>query len=102
MLPAEKSVAELGDKVTDADKKPINDAIERVRTAAKGEDAAAIKAAKEALQQAMMAMGQAFYSKQGGAAGGPGGAGPDMSGGPAGGAGKPDDDTIDVEYKEKT
>jgi molecular chaperone DnaK len=91
---AEKQLKELGDKVSADDRQPIDAAIERCRSAAKGEDVAAMKSAIESLQQTMMAMGQAMYQK--GQPGAAAGAGPEPTR-----PGKADDDTIDVEFKEK-
>ncbi|QDU60650.1 Chaperone protein DnaK [Planctomycetes bacterium Pan216] len=98
---AEKQMKEHGDKISAADKEPIERAMEKVRETAKGDDAAAIKTALEELQQGLMAMGSAIYQRQQDA---PGAEAP--GGGPADpGAGAPsgdaDGDTIDVEYKEK-
>lgn len=93
---AEKQLKELGDKLSDSDKEPITKAIEKVREKAKGEDPAAITSALDELRQAMMAMGQAVYQRgQAGDAGATGGSSES-------GASSAEDDTIDVEYKEKT
>jgi molecular chaperone DnaK len=94
---AEKQLKELGEKLSDADKAPITQAIERVRTAAKGEDKNAINSAVDALGQALMAMGSAVYGRAGQ---GGGQEGPSASESRAS-QGAPQDDTIDVEYKEK-
>ena len=94
---AEKQLKEMGEKLSDADKEPIEGAIERTREAAKGEDAAAIKSQLEELEQAVMAMGSAVYERA--QAAGPGA--PDAEAGGAEAGAKTDDDTIDVEYKEK-
>ena len=94
---AEKQLKDLQDKISDGDKAPINQAIEKVRETAKGEDAAAINSAIEQLKQTLMAMGQSMYQR----AGAGDQAGPEAS--PDGGAdASADDDTIDVEYKEKS
>ncbi len=57
----EKNVAEYGDKVGDDDKKEIEDAIEQLKEALKGEDAEDIKAKTETLTQASMKLGEAMY-----------------------------------------
>jgi len=95
---AEKQIRELGDKVGGADKEVIEKAIAKVRSLASSEDAGAIKSAVEELQQALMAMGQAMYSR---GAGQPGEAGGDPGANRTAGAGA-DDDAIDVEFKEKS
>ncbi len=93
----EKLIKDMGDKLAENDKAPITAAIERVRTAAKGEDVAAMKQALDALQQASHAMSQQLYK---GAQ--PGAGGPEAPGtaSPAGGD-KGKDDVIDAEYEVK-
>ena len=59
----EKDMKEHEDKLTDADKEPLEKAIERVREVAKGEDPAAIKSATNELDQARMALGKMLYEK---------------------------------------
>jgi molecular chaperone DnaK len=89
---AERQLAEMGEKVSAADKEPITKQIAAVREAAKGENIDAIKNSLRDLQNAIGAM--AMHR---------GGAGPEPAGAGAhaeGGAPK-DDDTIDVEFKEK-
>jgi molecular chaperone DnaK len=91
----EKMFAEAGDKITDADKAPVDAAIAKVKEAVGRADLAAIKAATAELEQASGAMAQHLYSKVGGQ---PGGATP--SGGPDGKKDGPDD-VIDAEYEVK-
>ena len=73
----EKTMGELGDKVTDADKAPVNEAIEKLRKTLEGGDTEAIKADTEALQQAFYPIAEKLYaeaqSQQGGAEGAQGG-----------------------------
>lgn len=57
----EKTVKEHGDKVDDSGKKAIEAAIEKLKTARDGDDAAQINSAIEALQQASHALGQKIY-----------------------------------------
>ncbi|MGL4460681.1 MAG: Hsp70 family protein, partial [Planctomycetia bacterium] len=91
---ADKQLKEMGDKISASDREPIDKAVERVKGVAKGDDLAAIQQAVDGLRQAVMAMGQAFYQRSAGAAGGA----PEAE---EAAAGKPDD-TIDVEFKEKS
>ena len=91
----EKMLVEAGDKVTDADKAPINAAITKVKDAIKANDLAAVKAATAELEQASGAMAQHLYSKAG-AQGSPTG----PSAGPEGKKDGPDD-VIDAEYEVK-
>ena len=60
----EKSLGELGDKVTDADKTPVNDAIAKLRETLKGTDTEAIKADTEALQKAFYPIAEKIYQAQ--------------------------------------
>ena len=89
----EKMFAEAGDKITDADKAPIEAAVAKVKEAIGRNDLAAVKAATAELEQASGAMAQHLYSKAG-AQGSPTGPAPE---------GKKDgpDDVIDAEYEVK-
>jgi molecular chaperone DnaK len=71
---AEKSVAEFGDKVSEADKSAIEAATADVKKALEGEDAAAIQAKTTALVQASMKLGEAMYKAAGEAEAGEAGA----------------------------
>ena len=101
----EKLLKDNADKVSDADKAPIQAAIDKVKEAAKGDDPKAIQQAVNDLQQASHAMAQHLYSKGqggpgGGAAGGPtGGPGAGPSSGGDGQQGK--EDVIDAEFEVK-
>ena len=99
---AEKELKEHGDKLSDADKAPITQAVEKVRATAKDDDPAAITQAVESLKQAMMAMGSAMHDRSAGPGapdmGQPAG---DATGQPAGATAGADDDAIDVDFKEK-
>jgi molecular chaperone DnaK len=69
----EKSMTELGDKVSGADKGRVESAISELKEALKSDDAEAIKAKTAALTQASMKLGEALYGGQnaGSGAGGP-------------------------------
>ena len=58
---SEKSLKEYGDKVSDADRTAIADAIAALKTATEGEDVEAINAKSQALAEASMKLGQAMY-----------------------------------------
>ena len=60
----EKAIADLGDKVTDADKEPVNAAIEKLRETLKGNDIEAIKADTDALQKAFYPIAEKIYREQ--------------------------------------
>ena len=65
----EKSMNELGDKITDADKAPVNDAIAKLKETIAGGNTEAIKADTEALQKAFYPIAEKIYQQQGGQAG---------------------------------
>ncbi|MDE2363026.1 MAG: molecular chaperone DnaK [Hyphomicrobiales bacterium] len=88
---AEKSVAEHGDKVSDADKGAITAAVASLKSALEGEDVEHIKAKTNELAQASMKLGEAMYKAQQASAEGAGA-------GEAGAA--PKDDVIDAEFKD--
>ena len=97
----EKMMKEHADKLTDADKQPLEKAIEKTREAAKGSDVAAIKSAVEQLEAASHAFSKVLYEKGGGGAA----ATSDGGGGEAGEARteepKGDDDVIEGEFEVK-
>ena len=57
----EKTVSEFGDKLSDEEKKTIDDAKEALKEALKGEDIEAIKAKQEELQKALYAISEKVY-----------------------------------------
>ena len=57
----EKSLKEYGEKVSEADRTAIADAIAALKTAAEGDDAAEIEAKTQALAEVSMKLGQAMY-----------------------------------------
>jgi len=101
----EKMMKENADKLTDADKGPLTQAIETTREKAKGTDTQAIKSAIEQLEAASHAFSKVLYEK--GGAAGAAGTSNDIDTGPAAGAGshttqqKPDDDVIEGEFEVK-
>ncbi|MBQ7406687.1 MAG: molecular chaperone DnaK [Clostridia bacterium] len=60
----EKSMNELGDKITEEDKAPVNAAIEKLKETVKGGDVAAIKADTEALEKAFYPIAEKLYKEQ--------------------------------------
>ena len=75
---SEKTLGEIGDKVSEEDKAPVKEAIEKLRTTVAGGNTDAIKADTEALEKAFYALSEKLYAQQGGAQG----AGPDMGADP--------------------
>ena len=61
---AEKTVAELGDKVSAEDKEAVEKAVVDVKEALKGEDTDVIKSETDVLMQAFQKVGQAVYQQQ--------------------------------------
>jgi molecular chaperone DnaK len=95
----EKLLRENGEKIKEADKAPIQSAIEKVKQAQTGEDVAALRRAIGDLDQAAHAMSQHLYS-QAEPGGGP--TGPTGPSAPPGGDGKSGkDDVIDAEFEVK-
>ena len=88
----EKLMTENADKLTDADKEPMNKAIEKVKTAAAGSDASSIKQSTEELNAASQAFSKVLYERSSTSGDG---ASPAK---PASGA---DDDAIDAEFEVK-
>ena len=60
----ENNLKEHGSKISDAEKKAIEDASTAVKEALKGEDVEDIKKKTEALVQASMKLGEAIYKSQ--------------------------------------
>ena len=95
----EKSLAEHGAKVGEAERRAIEDALASLKEAVKGDDAEDIKAKTNALAQASMKLGEAMYAQAQKDQAGPGG--PGAPGGGAGPqAGAPKDDVVDAEFTE--
>ena len=88
---------DAGDKITDADKAPVNAAIAKLREVGKGTDKDAIQRAIQNLQQAAHALGQHIQRSGGGPS--PEGAAP-PSGTPGGSPGGKDD-VMDAEFEVK-
>ena len=66
---SEKTLSEIGDKVSEADKAPVKEALEKLKTTISGGDTDAIKADTEALEKAFYAVSEKLYSQAGGAQG---------------------------------
>ena len=92
---AEKAVRENGEKVSADTVKEVQEKIETVKTAQKGDDAAAIKSATEALSASLSKIGEEMMKSQQNQTppSGADAAGPDQGGGAAG--------ATDAEFKEK-
>ena len=75
----EKQLGELGDKIPDDKKAPVESALTDLKEALKGEDLEVIKQKEEALTTAFQAVAADLYKDAGGAEGGPGGGFADMT-----------------------
>jgi molecular chaperone DnaK len=98
----EKSLTEHGDKISEDEKKAIEDAIAELKTALEGEDQDAIQAKIEALAQASMKLGEAMYkaSQEADAATADGAEGAAPGDGAEGAASGSDDKVVDADFEE--
>ncbi len=87
----EKTLVDLGDKISESDKSTIEAAAAELKTALEGEDAEAIKEKVDALAQASMKLGEAMYQANQQAEGEPGDDAP---------AGEGGDDIVDADFEE--
>jgi molecular chaperone DnaK len=94
----EKALKDLGDKLSDDEKKSATDAIAEVKTAMAGDDKDEIERKTTALEQASAAITQKMY-EQSAAAGAQQGAGSE-SGSSQGHTGGAKDDVLDAEFEE--
>jgi molecular chaperone DnaK len=95
----EKQLAENGDKIDDATKTEVEEAIAATKTALEGGDAEEINAKSQALTQAAMKMGEQIYKQEqdnSAPAGGGAGAGENA----ASGEEAQDEDVVDAEFSE--
>ncbi len=86
----EKTLNDLGDKLTDSDKAPVQAAVEKLKETIKGTDVQAIKTATDDVQKALQAIGEKIYQAAGAAQQGT----PD-----AGAAGQNNDGVVDADYE---
>jgi molecular chaperone DnaK len=91
----EKTLQDLGDKVSDSDRKSIEAAMSDLKTATAGEDASRIVAKADDLAKAAMKLGEALYRQSGGDAGQAAGTGASQ-----GGASASSDGVVDAEFEE--
>jgi len=103
----EKSLTELGDKVSEGERNDIQAKIGAVRAAMEGEDVAAINDASQALTQVSHKLAEEVYRQTAdkGEGGGPGGPGGAAGGGEAGGKGpevaaEGEEDVVDADFEE--
>ncbi|MGI6717301.1 MAG: molecular chaperone DnaK [Eubacteriales bacterium] len=92
---AEKTLSDLGDKVTESDKAPVNEAINKLKETIKSGNTEAIKADTEALEKSFYAISEKLYNTQ---------SGPDMgAGGTGGNTGNTGSDGVyDADFTDKS
>ena len=93
MHSTQKSVVELGEKISAADKSAVDAAVADLKTVLEGDDAEVIKEKTNVLAQATMKLGEALYKQQGGGAAATDGEVPNVDG-------DADDDIVDADFTE--
>ncbi|MBQ3195208.1 MAG: molecular chaperone DnaK [Clostridia bacterium] len=88
---SQKTLSEIGDKLSEDDKQPVRNAIEKLQETLKTDNTAAIKADTEALEQAFYKLSEKLYQQQ------PNPQNPDMGGGDGG-----NDGVYDADFTDKT
>jgi len=98
---SEKTLRDMGDKISSEDKSRIEAEIQKVRDALKGNNIETIKNATESLKQAFYDVSQKIYQQQGGQAGGfgPNDGGFNPGAGASGGNNAHDGNVYDADYK---
>jgi molecular chaperone DnaK len=95
---AEKTLRDLGDKVSSEVKSDVESKISDVRAALATDDLERMRNAKDALQSAMLKVGEQVYASSAAASGGSTAGGSDGDSGSSSGPG--DDNTVEGEFKE--
>jgi len=88
---SEKMLADVGDKLEEADKTAIQDGMTKVQEALKGEEIELVRLATEALTKALQTASEKLYSQSGHQHGGPEG--------DFGGQTPPEGDFVDADYE---
>jgi molecular chaperone DnaK len=100
---AERTLRDLGDKVSSEDRAETERLVEAVRTALKGDDAAAIKSTSEALIEQLQKVSTAAYKATeaaGPEAGGPAGEDGGQPGSASGSSDQGNEEVVEGEYKD--
>ena len=84
----EKGVIDAGDKITDEEKGPVEEAVKELKEALESEELSAIQENTATLSQAAMKIGEKLYKQEQEAAG------------PEGQGAKEDSDIVDADYEE--
>ena len=96
----EKSLKEYGDDLEDEVKSGIEEALEKAKKALEGDDAAAMRAAAEELNEASHKLAEAMYAKASQQQGPQDPQDPTQQPPPGAGDGKPDDNVVDADFEE--
>lgn len=97
---AEKTLTDLGDKVSADDKQAVQDKVNALKETMKGTDLEAIKAGQEALSKQLYEVTAKIYSQNGGQPGGPEAGGPAADAGQASDSGSTGPDVHDADFHE--
>jgi molecular chaperone DnaK len=98
---AERTLRDLGDKVSAEDRADVERRVEQLREALKGNDNDAIRRQAAELAEALQKVGTAAYQASDSAEGASGnGTGPETDTGTGAGAGSPEDEAVEGEFKE--
>ena len=92
VLQTEKTLDEIGDKVSESEKQEVRDELENLKKAVATDDIDAIKNATEAFEKKFYALSEKLYKAQGGAG---------TDGGQQGGASQNDDGSYSADFTEK-
>ena len=92
ILQTEKTLDEIGDKVSESEKQEVRDELENLKKAVATDDVDAIKNATEAFEKKFYALSEKLYKAQGGAG---------TDGGQHGGASQNDDGSYSADFTEK-
>ena len=92
ILQTEKTLVEIGDKVSESEKQEVRDELENLKKAVATDDVDAIKNATEAFEKKFYALSEKLYKAQGGAG---------TDGGQQGGASQNDDGSYSADFTEK-
>ena len=92
ILQTEKTLDEIGDKVSESEKQEVRDELENLKKAVATDDVDAIKNATEAFEKKFYALSEKLYKAQGSAG---------TDGGQQGGASQNDDGSYSADFTEK-
>jgi chaperone protein DnaK len=95
---SEKTLSEVGDKVSESEKSAVRSAIDKLKETVKGDNSDAIKADSEALEKAFYKLSEKLYQQHGG----PDGSGTDQGNSQQGGSQNGGDGYYNADFEDKT